>query len=446
MIRLAYYKDLTVAQKALLSIMTTTLLSPDRQTFVAPSIYTLANGVRVIAEQIPVDAVTLDIWINVGSANESDDINGMAHFLEHMIFKGSDRQSVGEFERVVESRGGNTNAATSQDYTHYYITVAPQDFAELAPLQIDLVLNARIPDPEFQRERLVVLEEIRRSDDNPDRRLYRRTSELAYQHLPYRRSVLGPSEVIENLTSDQMRAFHRQWYNPKNITVVVVGNLEVEQMLSVVSQAFAQLPNNFGIDRRSLQQEEPFQEIERQEVIDGSLQRSRLVMTWRVPGLCHLDDTYPLNVLASILSGGRTSRLVKDLREDRRLVDRIAASNSTQAWQGTFQISAKLESKHIPAVEIAIREHLQRLYDEPASSEELDKIRTQVSNRFIFANESPRDRTGIYGYYDRVVGNLQAALNYPDRINSVTEQDIQSAVRRYINPNAYGILNMMPSS
>jgi predicted Zn-dependent peptidase len=424
--------------------MMTTTLSPDRATFTTPTIYKLANGVRVIAEQVPVDAVNLDIWIDVGSAVESNDINGMAHFLEHMIFKGSDRQSVGEFERVVESRGGNTNAATSQDYTHYYITVAPHDFAELAPLQIDLVLNASIPDAEFQRERLVVLEEIRRSDDNPDRRIYRHTAEMAYQSLPYRRPVLGPTEVIENLESAQMRSFHQQWYNPENITVVVVGNLPVAQMIEIVSRAFEQFAKRTFPDRHSLPPETPFTKIERLEVVDRSLQRSRLVMNWRVPGLCRLDDTYPLNVVASILSGGRTSRLVKDLREEKHLVDRITASNSTQAWQGTFQISAKLESKHIPAVETAIKEHLQRLHDEPVTSEELDKIRTQVSNRFIFANESPSDRTGIYGYYDRVVGNLEAALNYPHQINAVTAADIQSAVRQYLRPDAYGILAVVP--
>ena len=422
----------------------TIALSPDCVTLVAPTIYKLANGVRVIAEQVPVDAVNLDIWLDVGSAVENNDINGMAHFLEHMIFKGSDRQSVGEFERVVESRGGNTNAATSQDYTHYYITVAPHDFAELAPLQIDLVLNASIPDAEFQRERLVVLEEIRRSDDNPDRRVYRHTAEMVYQSLPYRRPVLGPSEVIENLTSSQMRSFHQQWYSPDNITVVVVGNLPVAQMIDVVSQAFDRYTNPSLLERQTLQPEIPFTQVERQEVLDDSLQRSRLVMTWRVPGLRDLDRTYPLNILASILSGGRTSRLVKDLREEKHLVDRISASNSTQTWQGTFQIAAKLESKHIPAVEMAVREHLQRLHDEPVTNEELDKIRTQVSNRFIFANESPCDRTGIYGYYDRVVGNLGEALNYPERINLVTAQDIQTAARHYLNPNAYGILSMMP--
>jgi zinc protease len=421
----------------------TTALSPEQVTFVAPTIYKLANGVRVIAEQVPVDAVNLDIWLDVGSAVENNDINGMAHFLEHMIFKGSDRQSVGEFERVVESRGGNTNAATSQDYTHYYITVAPHDFAELAPLQIDLVLNASIPDAEFQRERLVVLEEIRRSDDNPDRRVYRHTSEMVYQSLPYRRPVLGPSEVIENLTSSQMRSFHQKWYSPENITVVVVGNLPVAQMIDVVSQSFERYTNSSLPERQTLQPEKPFTEIERQEVIDDSLQRSRLVMTWRVPGLRNLEQTYPLNILASILSGGRTSRLIKDLREEKRLVDRISASNSTQTWQGTFQITAKLESKHIPAVEMAVKEHLQRLHDEPVTNEELEKIRTQVSNRFIFANESPSDRTGIYGYYDRVVGNLEAALNYPEQISLVTAQDIQAAARHYLSPNAYGVLAMM---
>ena len=129
----------------------------------SPTQHILPNGVKIIAEQIPVDAVNLSIWVDVGSAVESDDINGMAHFLEHMVFKGSDRLGLGEFEQAIESHGGNTNAATSQDYTHFYINVAPKDFAKLAPLQLDIVLKSSIPDEEFQRERHVVLEEIRRS-------------------------------------------------------------------------------------------------------------------------------------------------------------------------------------------------------------------------------------------------------------------------------------------
>jgi zinc protease len=149
--------------------MTSTLLQFPRLN--APKLRQLPNGLTIIAEQMPVEAVNLSLWVKAGSAVESDSINGMAHFLEHMIFKGTERLASGEFEHRVEERGAVTNAATSQDYTHYYITTAPKDFAELAPLQIDVVFNPSIPDDAFERERLVVLEEIRRSDDNPRRRI-----------------------------------------------------------------------------------------------------------------------------------------------------------------------------------------------------------------------------------------------------------------------------------
>lgn len=187
---------------------------------------------------MPVEAVNLNLWIKVGSAVESDAINGMAHFLEHMIFKGTEGLASGEFERRIEERGAVTNAATSQDYTHYYITTAPKDFAELAPLQIDVVSNASIPDDAFERERLVVLEEIRRSEDNPQRRTFRRAMETAYTELPYRRPVLGPESVIAELKAQQMRDFHASWYQPQSITAVAVGNLPVEELIAIVAEGF----------------------------------------------------------------------------------------------------------------------------------------------------------------------------------------------------------------
>jgi len=424
--------------------MTATLI-PQTINLTKPTVKRLANGVTIIAEQIPIDAVSLDIWVNVGSVVESDEINGMAHFLEHMMFKGTDRQSVGEFERSIESHGGNTNAGTGQDYTHYYITVAPDDFAKLAPLQIDVVLNASIPDAEFQRERLVVLEEISRSADNPSQRIYRHTLELVYNKLPYRRPVLGPVEVISQLTSDQMRDFHRSWYVPQNMTVAVVGNLPVAEMIEVVTNAFDQkFEQNSPNPRKSWQPEPAFDSIVRQEIIDPSLQQARLVMNWRVPGLTSIDQTYPLNILSSILSGGRTSRLVKDLREEKALVDRISASNSTNMWQGSFQIFVQLPEANIPVVEALIREHLIRLRTEPVTQVELEKIRTQVTNRFIFGSESPKERAGIYGYYERVVGDLEIALTYPNLIKSITAADLQAAAISYLNPDAYAVLTVKP--
>ena len=180
----------------------------------APTICKLDNGLTIVAEQMPVDAVNLNVWIDVGSAKESNEINGMAHFLEHMVFKGTPNLKIGEFEQLIEERGAVTNAATSQDYTHYYITTAPKDFAELAPLQLDVVLNPSLENEAFEREKLVVLEEIRRSEDSPRRRTFYRSMETCYETLPYRRPVLGPATVIENLRSQQMQNFMVHGINP----------------------------------------------------------------------------------------------------------------------------------------------------------------------------------------------------------------------------------------
>ena len=420
----------------------------------APTIETLPNGLTIVAEQMPVEAVNLNVWINVGSAIESDDINGMAHFLEHMVFKGTPRLQSGEFERLIEQRGAVTNAATSQDYTHYYITTAPKDFAELAPLQLDVVLNASIPDDAFERERLVILEEIRRSEDSPQRRTFRRAIETTFEQLPYRRQVLGPSSVIEQLTAQQMRDFHNQWYQPRSMTAVAVGNLPVDELIQIVADSFTQtrptlettpLPNSSEDNSKSFEPEPAFTEIVRREYVDETLKQARLVMVWRVPGMRHLEKTYALDVVAVILGQGRLSRLFRDLREERQLVTHIGVSNMTQRLQGVFYISAQLPVENLAEVENAITEHIRRFQSESVAEADIDRIRRLVANRFIFGNEKPSDRTSLYGYYHSQIGDLEPALNYPTRIQSLGAVDLQLAAKQYLSPEAYGIVTIKPA-
>ncbi|MDX2211690.1 MAG: pitrilysin family protein [Oculatellaceae cyanobacterium bins.114] len=433
--------------------MTPTLL-PSSATFClnSPTVHRLPNGLTIVAEQMPVEAVNLSLWLGIGSAIESDAINGMAHFLEHMIFKGTQRLKLGEFERHIEQRGAVTNAATSQDYTHYYITTAPRDFAELAPLQIEVALNAAIPDEEFERERSVILEEIRRANDNPRRRTFYRSMEMAFDRLPYRRPVLGLSEVVERLTPQQMRDFHATWYKPQSMTAVAVGNLPVEQLIEIVAESFetAQAHRAMRSDAPlpalpTHELEQPFDRILRQEYVDESLQQARMVMTWRVPGMEDVAQTYALDALASILSQGRTARLVRELREDQQLVTGISVSNMTYTTQGVFYIVAQLPLENVPAVEAAIARHLHQLQTELVTDAEIDRVRTVVANRYIFASETPSDRAGLYGYYHAVMGDLDPALNYPTYIQALTALDLQSAAQRYLSPNAYAMLVMKPS-
>lgn len=429
--------------------MTATLVTkPQLNT---PTIRQLPNGLTIIAEQMPVEAVNFNVWLNVGSTKESDDINGMAHFLEHMVFKGTPNLGIGEFEQIIEGRGATTNAATSQDYTHYYITTAPKDFAQLAPLQLDVVLNPSLEDEAFEREKLVVLEEIRRSEDNPRRRTYYQAMETCFANLPYRRRVLGPAEVIANLRSQQMKDFHSHWYQPSSMTAAVVGNLPVEELIEIVTNSFEQhYQGNFSNNKVStdslLDPETAFNTIIRQESTDNNLQQARMVMMWRVPGMIELDQTYALDILAVILGQGRVSRLFRELREEKGLVTQVGVSNMTQTQQGVFYISAQLPTENIAEVEKAIADQIYRLQTEPIAEKDIARIRTQVANRFIFANERPSDRANLYGYYYSQLQDLAPALNYPQHIQAIDAQTLQTAAQKYFDPNAYGIVVMKPDN
>ena len=426
--------------------MTSTLLKSPRLN--APKLHQLPNGLTIVAEQMPIEAVNLSLWLNVGSAVESDAINGMAHFLEHMIFKGTEALASGEFERRIEERGAVTNAATSQDYTHYYITTAPKDFADLAPLQIDVVVNASIPDDAFDRERSVILEEIRRSADNPRRRTFERAMEMAFEKLPYQRPVLGPETVISQLQPQQMRDFHTSWYQPHLMTAVAVGNLPVEELIEIVTQSFevaSYKQSTVNNQQSTINPEPPFTEIVRREFIDESLQQARLVMVWRVPGLLQLNQTYALDVLAGILGHGRTSRLVRDLREEQGLVSQISVSNITQRLQGTFYILVQCAVENVPVVEAAIAQHIRKLQTEMVKEAEIARVRRRVANRFIFGNETPSDRAGLYGYYQSLVGDLEGAFNYPAHIQVQDANDLMQASQNYLSPDAYGVVVLKPS-
>lgn len=439
-----------------MALLSATADLPSR--LVSPTIRRLPNGLTVIAEQMPLQVVNLSLWLRVGSAVESDAINGMAHFLEHMIFKGTQELQCGEFERQVEERGALTNAATSQDYTKYYITTAPQDFAALAPLQIQMVMAPRLSDHDFERERPVILEEIRRADDNPRRRTYSRTMELVFDRLPYRRPVLGPTAVVEGLTPAQMREFHSTWYQPQSMTAVAVGNLPVETLIATVAEGFekamAQRPappdTASTIERfKPLlpdDLEPPFTTVRRATHTDPAMTQARLVMAWRVPGVTHLEDTYGLDILASILGRGLTSRLVRDLREERKLVTSVSCSNMTLAHQGAFMVSAQLPTENLDQVEVAIAQHIATVMEEPVSSAELSRVQTQVANRFIFANETPSDRAGLYGYYHTLTGDITEGLNYPAYIQKIGVKDVLQSAQRHLSSEAYGVVALQPAA
>jgi predicted Zn-dependent peptidase len=232
------------------------------------------------------------------------------------------------------------------------------------------------------------------------------------------------------------------------MTAAVVGNLPVEQLIEIVTNSFEQhyTPRDEYLKNStpSVAPEAPFTEIVRHEYTDESLQQARLIMTWRVPGMENLDQTYALDILAVILGQGKVSRLFRELREEKGLVNQIGVSNMTQTHQGVFYISAALPTENIEEVEQAIAQQIRTLQTEPIATKDIERIRTQVANRFVFANERPSDRANLYGYYYSQLQDLAPALNYPQHIQAVSAQDLQIAAQKYLNPDAYGAVIMKP--
>ncbi len=424
--------------------MSSSCLSPTIASDFAAEVIRLSNGLTVIYQNLPAFPVAVvDVWVKAGAAVEPDEWSGMAHFLEHMVFKGTNEIAPGDFDRVIESRGGITNAATSQDYAHFYITTAVEHLPETLPYLADLLLRAAVPDEEFNRERDVVLEELRQAQDNPDWLGFQSLMETVYQCHPYRRPVLGTEEKLMRRSPAEMRTFHRAYYQPENITVVAIGGLERAATLDLIERSFSQFPDPIACATHITEAEPPMTEIRRQELTLPRLEQARLMMAWVGPGVEHLKSAYGLDLLAVLLAEGRTSRLLRDLREEKQWVQGVSSAFSLQRDSSLFTITAWLEPEHLEAVEYRICEHLADLPNLPIPTAELARCQRLLCNDYIFSTETPGQLAGLYGYYN-TVADAAVSVTYPQQIQALRSEDLQHLASQYISPYRYAVTILKP--
>lgn len=418
----------------------------------AATLTVLDNGLTVIHQQTTVtDVAAVDVWVKAGAVLEPDEWAGMAHFLEHMIFKGTDRVAPGVFDREVEHRGGVTNAATSYDYAHYFITTATRYLDDTLPFLAEILLNAAIPDDEFERERDVVLEEIRQSYDNPDCVAFQILVETLYQRHPYGRPILGVEETLMKLTPEDMRLFHRTYYQPENMTVVVVGNLSRDHALRLVQESFHPFPQRAQCNQYVVEAEPPITHIRRQEISLPCLEQARLMMAWLGPGtdslLQSLDEqlhhAYGLDLISVLLTEGRTSRLIWELREQRNLVQGISSGFSLQRESGLFTITAWLDPNDLERVEAILCDRLSELAATPITEAELKRCQRLLCNDYAFSTETPGQIAGLYGYYS-MLARPEVVGSYPERIKAIQAQDIQQLASQYLSPYHYAATIVRP--
>ena len=201
--------------------------------------YKLDNGQTVVIQQVKSNPiVTIDTWIKTGSIDEDDSNNGVAHFLEHLFFKGTSNHAPGEFDKILETKGAITNAATSKDFTHYYVTIPSKDFDLAMDLHADMMMHPLIPRNEMEKERKVVLEEISKDLNAPSKILQDNLNDMMYTNHPYKRRVIGRSDVIETITRDQILSFYNAHYSPSNMITIVIGDVAPEHAISKIKEDF----------------------------------------------------------------------------------------------------------------------------------------------------------------------------------------------------------------
>ncbi|MEO1621940.1 MAG: pitrilysin family protein [Cyanobacteria bacterium J06632_3] len=402
----------------------------------------LPNGLTVIHQEMATPAVVVDVWVKAGASKEPAEWSGMAHFLEHMVFKGTHRLQPGEFDWAIESQGGMTNAATSHDYAHFYITVAAEALPQTLPYLADLLLWATIPADEFVRERQVVLEEIRQAYDDPDWVGYQTLCEVLYGGHAYGRAVLGTPDILGDRSPEEMRRFHQAHYQPENMTVVVAGGVSQEIAMTLVERSFSRFASPIWCPQAQVLPL-PMPTQRREVLCLPNIEQSRLTMAWLGPGIDQLPAACGLDVISLLMGGGQTSRLVQELREERQLVQEVSSSFTLQQDCSVLSLSMWLEEPQVEQVEEIVCDRIQSLAHTPVSDKELARTQRLLLNDYTFSTETPGQIAGLYGYY-ATVAEPELAITYPQQVKATTPQHVQQIAQTYLGVEKHTAVVLNP--
>ncbi len=409
----------------------------------------LKNGQTVIIKQVSDNpTVTINTWIKTGSINENDKNSGVAHFLEHLFFKGTEKNPTGTFERVLESKGAITNAATSKDFTHYYITIPSKDFDLALSLHADMLLNPLIPRKELEKERLVVLEEISKGKDSPTSVMWENLFNLIYgsqdpKH-PYYRPVIGKKEVIETITREEIFDFYNKFYLPANMTTVIVGNVDPDEAVKKVEEQFATNEIKPYVEPIYPKIQPINKVLSINEQMD--VNQSYMVIAFKAPKFKDDKDSYALDVLATILGDSKSSKLNQVLKEQKHLVYSISASNSSFMDDGLFVVSATFDPKNLEEVKKEIFDEIKKIQNGELTEAEIKKAKNMIKTDTYYSRESISNISDELGYLTMFWGSTAYYDNYLNNIDKVSRKQVIAAAKKYLTTSKYAISTITPKN
>ena len=406
-----------------------------------PTRQMLPNGVVVITqEQRASEIVSVQLWLRVGGRDEAPAELGLSHYLEHMLFKGTPTRPPGSIDAEIEGLGGNSNAFTSYDFTHFDVIAPRTALREATALLADIGVNASFPPVELENEKKVVFEEMRLTEDDPERFLTRRLTEAAYPTHPYGRPILGTPEFVARLTRDTLDAYYKKRYEPANMVLVVIGPVTAAEVRAVADETFGRLSGPRP-GRPAVPPPAPLTSTVRQDVPRPE-QQAYFGLAWHAAPAGN-TDIYAVDLLTYILGDGPSSRLNQVLREQRGLVQTIEATYIPRQLSGLVSVTARLDAKQLDAAEAAVRDVIRRVRDEGVTPAERERAIITAESTYAFDIETAEGLARNYGQAE-TTWTLQAEVEYLTRLRSVTAEQIRAAARTYLGDDNYVRVRFLP--
>lgn len=410
------------------------------EVFANPHEYMLANGLKIVVKEDHRSPVVISqIWYKAGSIDELNGTTGVAHVLEHMMFKGTKNISSGEFSKKIAAVGGRDNAFTSRDYTGYFQQLHKSKLALAMKLEADRMRNLILTEEEFAKEIKVVMEERRlRTDDQPHALVYEKMMSVAYQSHPYRRPIIGWMNDLENMTVGDAQEWYDRWYAPNNAVLVLVGDVDPKEVYSLAQKYYGEIESRpiASLAVRKPQTEVTQAGIKRLQ-IKAPAQMPYLVMGYHAPVLHDANadwEPYALQMLVGVLDGNGSARLNKELVRNQQIASSINADyDSTGRGPGMFFLSGTpSEGRSAAELESAIRIEIERLIDAGVTEKELRRVRAQVLSGHVFQLDS-------MFYQAMQIGQLESVgLSYRDldtiikKLQAVTAEQVREVAIKYL--------------
>ncbi|MGC8684107.1 MAG: M16 family metallopeptidase [bacterium] len=406
--------------------------------------FTLPNGLKVFYDHVPdTPLVSIQAWINTGSADEPPRWAGISHLIEHMFFKGSANKKIAVIAKEIESLGGYINAFTSFEETVFYITIKNIYFNRAIEVLAQTIINPSFDEDELKREKQVVLDEIKRGKDDTYQNLFINLYSLAYKGHPYGRPIIGYENTVRTLNRNHIFTYYKRWYTPSNMNIVIAGDIPEQQVEQGIYKAFGAMKSDGVI--KHIRPKQPDQKAQRNLVKNMDVKDTYYALGFLTPPVTS-EESFALEVLSYILGGNDTSRLPRIVKNENRLVDSLTVSHSANRYTGFFSISGTTEPNKLKDALNNIMDVIVDTGIQLPTHEEIARAKQMLKSMFIYELETVKQRAMKIGEAVVEMGGVNYIMDYTRNVDRVNLEMISNVINRYLDPKRLNVVSILPKN